>query len=64
VRYALLKVSDNRVCRTFGHRKTGLLRTLLRAKTLLCSLFVPFPKVSQSDSDESLADASGDITAG
>ena len=63
VRNALLELSNDSVCRAIGHVSPVLLRALQRLKALLCSLFVPFPIMSQSDSAMSLSGADGDETA-
>lgn len=52
-RDAFPKLGDMRFCRAIG-QNLGLLRALQRANGLLCSLFVLFRKMSQSDSGESL----------
>jgi hypothetical protein len=63
VRNALLKLGDDRVCRAIGHENPVLLRAFQRRWALLCSLFVPFPTMSQSGSCESLSGVMGDVTA-
>lgn len=62
VRNALLELSNDSVYRAIGHVSPVLLRALQRLKALLCSLFVPFPIMSQSDSAMSLSGADGDET--
>jgi hypothetical protein len=63
VRNTLLKLGDDRVCRAIGHENPVLLRAFQRRWALLCSLFVPFPIMSQSGSCESLSGVAGDVMA-
>lgn len=61
VRYALLKLGDNRVCHAIGHENPVLLRASQRPEALICSFFVPFPRMSQLDSEKSLSQAGGTV---
>ena len=61
VRYALLKLDDNRFCHAIGHENPVLLRASQRPGALVCSLFVPFPRMSQLDSGKSLSQAGGTV---